>query len=407
MSKAILVAGLAFGDEGKGAAVDYLVRQYSAKCVVRYNGGAQAAHNVVLPDGTHHKFSQFGSGTFIPDVRTHLSRFMMVNPGAMLVEADFLDHAGVKDAMDRTSVDRRCLITTPLHMAMNRIREAHRGDSSHGSCGAGIGETRRFQIVYPGEEIIAEDCFNEQVLRAKLENMQARFREEIVLLGIAPSSDNHLMLSQSVEPIVERYKEWVDSVDFVTGMDLRRCPNVVFEGAQGVLLDERKEFAPHNTWSKTTFENADEVLIEAKFGGSVVRVGCLRAYLTRHGKGPFRTEDARLDGLDEQHNNDKGFQGKFRRGHFDAGLIKQALDICPVDEIIMSHLDQLPRIYPGIDIDRYVRNIEQLLETPIATLGFGPAHTDRRRNEKLFTARRRDFDTRPRRTGSTQKSAAI
>ena len=74
MATVVLLAGLGFGDEGKGTVTDYLVRTHSAKMVVRYNGGAQAAHNVVLPDGRHHTFAQFGSGTFVPGVRTHLSR---------------------------------------------------------------------------------------------------------------------------------------------------------------------------------------------------------------------------------------------------------------------------------------------------------------------------------------------
>ena len=83
---AILVAGLGFGDEGKGSIVDALVRKHGAHTVVRYNGGAQAAHNVVDLDGRHHTFSQFGSGTFVPGTRTFLSRFMVVNPLGMLIE---------------------------------------------------------------------------------------------------------------------------------------------------------------------------------------------------------------------------------------------------------------------------------------------------------------------------------
>ena len=84
----ILLGGLGYGDEGKGSIVDYLTRIKKAGVVVRYNGGAQAGHNVVTPDRLHHTFSQFGSGTFIPGVKTHLSRFVVLNPLGMMREEE-------------------------------------------------------------------------------------------------------------------------------------------------------------------------------------------------------------------------------------------------------------------------------------------------------------------------------
>ena len=89
-NEVILVSGLGFGDEGKGSIVDYLVRTKGAEVVVRFNGGAQAGHNVVTPEGLHHTFSQFGSGTFVPGVKTHLSRFMILNPLGMIREEEHL-----------------------------------------------------------------------------------------------------------------------------------------------------------------------------------------------------------------------------------------------------------------------------------------------------------------------------
>ena len=80
MAKVRVIIGLGFGDEGKGSCVDYNVRAHEADLIVRFNGGAQCAHAVVLEDGRHHTFAQFGSGTLVPGCRTHLSRFMLVNP---------------------------------------------------------------------------------------------------------------------------------------------------------------------------------------------------------------------------------------------------------------------------------------------------------------------------------------
>ena len=102
-------------------------------------GGHQAAHNVVLPDGTHHTFSQLSSGTFA-GASTVLSKNMLVNPGALFVELDYLRRKGY-DMLKRVVVQRGALITTPLHIAANQQREAMRGDNRHGSCGVGIGET--------------------------------------------------------------------------------------------------------------------------------------------------------------------------------------------------------------------------------------------------------------------------
>src|SRR5690348_3101760 len=106
--RAILVVDLAFGDCGKGTIVDYLVRRDEAKLVVRFNGGPQAGHNVVTSDGRHHTFSQFGSGTFVPGVRTLLSRFVLIEPYAMLNEASHLAELAVTDALDRLMIDARC-----------------------------------------------------------------------------------------------------------------------------------------------------------------------------------------------------------------------------------------------------------------------------------------------------------
>lgn len=136
-----IVVGLGYGDEGKGSIVDALTRRHNIGLIVRFNGGAQAAHNVWTDDGRHHTFSQFGSGMFVPGAKTLLSRFMLANPIAMINEEEHLRSVGVTDAWQRTFIDRRCLVTTPWHVALNRARERARGENCHGSCGMGIGET--------------------------------------------------------------------------------------------------------------------------------------------------------------------------------------------------------------------------------------------------------------------------
>ncbi|MGC5031423.1 adenylosuccinate synthetase, partial [Micromonospora sp. DT229] len=134
-----IVVDLGYGDAGKGTVVDWLCATRPVQMVVRFNGGAQAAHNVVLPDGRHHTFAQFGAGTFHPGVWTHLSRHVVVDPLALAAEADHLAELGVPDALDRLTVDGEALLATPYHRAANRARELSRGADRHGSCGLGVG----------------------------------------------------------------------------------------------------------------------------------------------------------------------------------------------------------------------------------------------------------------------------
>lgn len=119
---------------------------------------------------------------------------------------------------------------------------------------------------------------------------------------------------------------------------------VIFEGAQGVLLDESHGTYPHNTWTDTTFNNADTLLREMRFDGEVTKIGCVRTYATRHGVGPFPTEFP-LWGHSEEHNSNYGYAGRFRVGSFDAAAVGYALASCvdtpAVDYLAVSHFDAL------------------------------------------------------------------
>ncbi|CCH31690.1 adenylosuccinate synthetase [Actinosynnema sp. NPDC047251] len=336
----VIVVGLGFGDEGKGAVVDALCRDGSVSAVVRFNGGAQAAHNVVA-DGRHHTFSQFGSGT-LAGVPTLLSRHVLVEPIALAAESRELAALGVADPLGLVSVDARALLTTPLHVAANRAREDARGAGRHGSCGKGIGETVWYSLLAdarpgdvvehqevlgtPGEAPRVGDCASPGVLRRKLDAL-ARFYEPLVGDGFR------------VDELVELYRAFADAVRVVDGDEVGRLADrgrVVFEGAQGVLLDETHGFHPHTTWSTVTPRNARELL-----GGRPARVlGVTRTYQTRHGAGPLPTEDAAvLERFPERHNGTGAYQGAWRAGHLDAVLLRYAIGLCGVDALALTHLD--------------------------------------------------------------------
>src|SRR5688572_14625628 len=166
--RAIILSGLGYGDEGKGTWTDFLARTEQVHTVVRFNGGAQAGHNVVTPDGRHHTFAQFGSATFVRGVSTHLSRFMLLNPLRLRREDAELRALGVSDALDRLTVDWRALVTTPFQVAANRLRELARGDARHGSCGMGIGETMEDWLAFGDRMLVAGDLAVVDTVRTRL-----------------------------------------------------------------------------------------------------------------------------------------------------------------------------------------------------------------------------------------------
>lgn len=329
-----IVVDLGFGDAGKGTVVDWLCASRPVDTVVRFNGGAQAGHNVVTADGRHHTFAQFSAGTLHKGVRTLLSRFMIVDPLALVVEADALATLGVRDAWRRLAVDAGALLATPYHRAANRVREVARGSARHGSCGMGVGETVRFSLERPDDALRAADTASRAVLRRKLRTVRDRLADELGPLA-----------GPEIEVCVDVLRAFGQRVSIVDGRgalrDALRSGSCVFEGAQGVLLDEWFGFHPYTTWSTTTFANAEQLLAEAGAAGSAQRLGVVRTYTTRHGPGPLVTEDPALTmDLPDPHNGHGRWQGAFRVGHFDAVAHRYAIRACGgVDALALTHLD--------------------------------------------------------------------
>lgn len=362
----VVVVGLGFGDEGKGAVVDALCAARPTTAVIRFNGGAQAAHNVVA-EGRHHTFSQFGAGTF-SGVPTHLSRFVLVEPFALATEARQLEAAGVPNPLALLSVDGRALLTTPFHIHANRAREDARGDARHGSCGKGIGETVWYSLRADAPTVA--DCARPAVLRRKLDAL-ARFYERLT------------QPPDSVDELVSLYRDFAGAVRFTDGGEAGQLADrgrVVFEGAQGVLLDEHHGFHPHTTWSTTTPHNARELLD----GRPHTVLGVVRTFHTRHGAGPFPTEDAAvLARYPERHNGTGRYQGAWRAGHLDATLLDYAIAACDgVDALAVTHLDaDRPRVVldhgsPAVELDDPLAWFGTRL--PIALAGYGPDRADYR-----------------------------
>lgn len=375
MVKAVIVTDLGFGDSGKGTITDFLVRRLGARLVVRHNGGAQAGHTVVLSDGRAHTFSQFGAGTFVPGVRTFLSRFMVVHPGGLLEEARVLRGKGVSDALERISIDPRALVITPFHQAANRLREVLRGNARHGSCGLGVGETTRHSLEHPHECVRAGELLDLEALKNKLLRVQQRYWQEFSQhrreLALHPLGATEMVLLESPETSAH----FLEQARGIAGLVQDPGPidgTVIFEGAQGVLLDEWRGFHPYTTWSTCTFDNAQTLAQE--WGAQVTRLGVVRSYATRHGAGPFPTEDEGLR-WPEPHNRWGPWQESFRSGHFDAVLFRYAVECCGgLDGLAVTHLDRLRpgwkvcRGYGRIDAELYRQG--RILPGPFTDLDY-------------------------------------
>ncbi len=347
---------------------------------------------------------------------------MFVEPYALLNEARGLAAAGVPDALDRLTIDPRCVVVTPAHRAANRLRERARGSAAHGTCGIGFGSAVNDSIYRPDLTITAAELADRRGVAVKL---RASVRHKAVRLGKVLATADGLDAEALRRPdwiadAVELYAAAAASVriDDVTRVVGRTPGPVVFEAAQGVLLDETFGFHPHTTWSTTTFANADRLLDEAGWAGERHRVGVVRSYFTRHGAGPFVTEDESLRAvLPEPHNDDRGHQGRFRVGPFDAVAAGYAVAVAgPVDELAVTHLDRLPSLPPRVctayetpdgrrldtlppggaltpllnrcrpvyepidtsDPAAFADRLGALLGTPVGLLSFGPAAADKR-----------------------------
>lgn len=348
--KATIVVDLGFGDAGKGTIIDFLARRAINPTVVRFNGGGQAAHNVITPDGRHHTFAHFGSGSFV-GARTHLSRFMLINPLAMVSEAEHLAAVGVGNVFSRLTVDEDALIITPFQRAANRLREIARGSGRHGSCGMGIGETMADMIAFPLQAVRTRDLRNPETLFRKLSFFQEMKREEFrhQLEHLVTNPFGKVEAQMLLDPDAPRqFAEllWRIAMRFIIVphthlAKLAAEGDLILEGAQGVLLDEWHGFHPYTTWSTTTTKNALELLNELGYDGSIERLGVLRAYYTRHGAGPFVTEDNGLSLLlPEAFNKPGTWQGDFRVGWFDLVMARYAIAVSPVDALAITNLDR-------------------------------------------------------------------
>lgn len=321
-AKAVIGAG--YGDEGKGLLTDFLAAATPDSVVVRSNGGAQAGHTVVTPDGRRHVFHHIASGA-LAGAATHLSAHFVAHPMMMLVEWQTLRELG---ANVDVSCDPDATVTTPFDMMINQAAELARGSARHGSCGLGFGEAIE-RNLRPEFMIRMRDLFQPD-LRARLWHIWSQWiPRRLAKLEIA-ALPRSIVDGLDVEGVVERYSAdcaaFLDHVALWPDRRIAEKGHVIFEAAQGLMLDQDFGAFPHVTRSNTGLANM--LAIAARAGIDAIEATYVtRCYVTRHGAGPLAHETAELDGIaiDDPTNSPNTWQGEIRTAPLDLAVLRDAI----------------------------------------------------------------------------------
>lgn len=331
--KAHAVIGANFGDEGKGIVTDYLCSQ-GAGIVVRFNGGCNAGHTVVTPERERHIFRHVGSGTFL-GIPTYLSQFFICNPILFFEERKQLIDLGFHPEI---YAHPDCLVTTFADMMINQAKEDKRDAKRHGSCGVGLHETQARSSV-PELRITISDLWNHSnQLESQLVEICTKYAK--YRTGIEIEQDY-------IPKFIECCNHFAECVE---PLGMGQCQDPVFEGAQGLQLDQdNKEFFPHVTHSKTGMHNV-RILCQQAGIKDVEIYYVSRTYLTRHGHGPLPGEDGNLSYQDDT-NRPTRYQGALRFAPLDTRLRERcAKDAGGPYKLVLTHCDQE---VPNTEADLY------------------------------------------------------
>ena len=416
----VTVIGAQWGDEGKGKIVDWLASR--ADLVVRFQGGHNAGHTLVVGNQTY-KLSLLPSGLVRGKIGI-IGNGVVIEPDALLAEIARVQAQGLVVTPETLRIAENAILILPVHAALDRAREAARGDRKIGTTGRGIGPAYEDKVARRAIRVC--DLAEPETLSEKLDELLLHHNTLLAGLGAA-IFDKQTLLHQllawapQVLPYVEPVWERLDEAR-------RAGKRILFEGAQAVMLD-----VDHGTYPFVTSSNT--VAATAASGAGIAPsaigfvLGIAKAYCTRVGSGPFPTElsDEIGEGLGA-----RGFEfgvvtGRKRRcGWFDAALVRQAVKVGGVQGIAMTKIDVLDgmeelKICTGYTIDgvavprlpagqraqaaarpvyetlpgwtgstrgarsygelpaeaiKYVRRIEELIEAPVTLLSTGPERDD-------------------------------
>lgn len=336
MTKNVVVIGTQWGDEGKGKVVDWLTDH--AQGVVRFQGGHNAGHTLVI-GGKKTILHLIPSGILRDDVICYIGNGVVVSPEALIKEIKMLEQMGIA-VSGRLRISDACPLILPCHIALDQARETARGGSKIGTTGRGIGPAYEDKVAR--RAIRLQDLFHRDRLAAKLGEMLDYHNFVLKNYFQAPVIDFQKTLDDAVLH-AERIKPMVADVPQLLFDAYKAGKNLLFEGAQGALLD-----IDHGTYPFVTSSNciAGAASPGCGIGPQLLQyvLGITKAYTTRVGSGPFPTE---LDDKIGMHLAERGHEfgsttGRPRRcGWFDAVAMKRSIQINGVTGLCITKLDVL------------------------------------------------------------------
>ncbi len=332
----VVVVGAQWGDEGKGKIVDWLSER--ADVVVRFQGGHNAGHTLVIDDVTY-KLSLLPSGIVRKGKKSIIGNGVVLDPWALLNEIETLKGQGVDVSPENLSIAENTTLILPLHSQLDKAREEALGGAKIGTTGRGIGPA--YEDKAGRRALRLGDLADEENLEARIDNMLLHHNALMRGYGSQEIDREDLLTKlREIAPIILPY---ADTVWRRLDEARRQGQRILFEGAQGTMLD-----IDHGTYPFVTSSNtvAGMAAVGSGQGPKVIdyTLGITKAYTTRVGSGPFPTEQENKIGqrLGERGHEFGTVTGRKRRcGWFDAIMVRQAIKVCGITGIALTKLDVL------------------------------------------------------------------
>lgn len=362
---AFIVLGAQWGDEGKGKMTDYLAEK--AEVVVRFQGGNNAGHTVIVGD-KEYKLHLIPSGILYDDKLNVIGNGVVIDPKALFDEINYLEELGVKVTPNKLIISDRAQVIMPYHRILDGLKEKARGKDDIGTTGKGIGPCYTDKVERSGIRVC--DLINKEVFERKLKQ-NIEDKNAIISLYGGETLDFDAVYSEYLA-YAERMKPFVTDISVRIYKEIKDNKNVLFEGAQGSLLDIDYGTYPYVTSSNTI---AGGVCTGAGIGPTVITgaVGIAKAYTTRVGKGPFPTE---LEDEMGEYLREKGHEygvttGRARRcGWLDLVILKSTARVSGLTSFVVTKIDTLAGIekikvctgykFEGKIIDYFPASLEDL-----------------------------------------------
>jgi len=333
---AIVLIGAQWGDEGKGKATDLLGGQ--VQWVVRYQGGNNAGHTVVLPNGDKFALHLIPSGILTPGVRNVIGNGVVVDPGVLIQELSGLEERGVDTSGLLLSADAHMIM--PYHVAIDKVSERFLGKAKIGTTGRGIGPAYQDKIARVG--VRAADLLDPKILRQKVE-AALEFKNQLL---VKVYNRRAMEVDEVIETVLDssrKFEHRIADTRLLLDQALAAGETILLEGSQGTLLD-----VDHGTYPFVTSSNptAGGAAVGSGIGPMKITrvIGILKAYTTRVGSGPFPTElfDAMGEHLSKVGGEVGVTTGRARRcGWFDAVIARYATRVNGLTDYFLTKLDVL------------------------------------------------------------------